>query len=230
METLQEAERELTLEEIRDRIRDYVKQASDAQVYISAFYSYFKWQSLNAGPEYKNAPDYLCRHIPSLTREDLSWYENSSKGFGLGVLLYYGLKNLRALRNYAKAAKITVPSPDPSFTVVQVPQPDGTTVDKPFWSCRLDEMQRAARVKRKPAPKTRAPVSDMVRWLYLGDSLNRHFKDVAPVRIDMRQESGMALVTVRDVPMAEMERLIKALRAGMDAQPFALKDENRSAA
>jgi hypothetical protein len=30
--------------------------------------------------------------------------------------------------------------------------------------------------------------------------------------------------------MAEMERLIKALRAGMDEQPFALKDENRSAA
>jgi hypothetical protein len=70
----------------------------------------------------------------------------------------------------------------------------------------------------------------MVRWLYLGDSLNRHFKDVAPVRIDMRQENGMALVTVRDVPMAEMERLIKALRAGMDEQPFALKDENRNAA
>ena len=82
METRQEAEGELSLEEIRDRLREYVKQASDAQVWISAFYDYFQWESLNAGPEYKNASDYLCRHIPGLTREELSWYENSSKGTG----------------------------------------------------------------------------------------------------------------------------------------------------
>lgn len=230
MEPLQEDDPETSLQKIRELISGYVKESSDAQVHISSLYEIFKWISPNAPPEYKNAADYLCGNIPGLTHTDLRWYASTSKGFSLGVRIHYGLKKLRALRDYARAARITMTSPDPGATVVQVPQPDGTTVDKLFWSCGLEEVQRAVRMKRKPSPKTRAPVSDKVRVLFLAESLARHFQEVAPVRMDARQENGKTLVTVRDVPVAEMDRLIKSLRAGMDEQPFALRDENRGAA
>jgi hypothetical protein len=68
-------------------------------------------------------------------------------------------------------------------------------------------------------------VLDSVRWVYVKNSISQRFTGRFMVRTRMRYEYGMALVTVQDVPLKDLERLILALREGLAAQPTGLRDE-----
>jgi hypothetical protein len=112
--------------------------------------------------------------------------------------------------------------------LIRVPLSDGTEAVKTFADCNLAELRRAARGRRKK-PKARVPVPDEVRWLYLEHSIHENYPGrLNSVRTEMRYEDGKVLVNLRDVPLSEMEWLIKALRDGLDAQPFALRDETKA--
>jgi len=50
-----------------------------------------------------------------------------------------------------------------------------------------------------------------------------------PPRLNTRTQEGRTFVTLYDVPVEELERLIQALRAGVDAQPVTLRGQKRAA-
>jgi hypothetical protein len=95
--------------------------------------------------------------------------------------------------------------------------------------CFVDEVRRTTRAVRSRG-KARIAVTDAVRSLFLKDSIEQHFKDIATVRLNARNQDGKTLVTLYDVPVEEMERLVQALQAGMEAQPASLRAEKKQAA
>lgn len=62
-------------------------------------------------------------------------------------------------------------------------------------------------------------MGDQARLIFLADSLSKNFDKVADVRMTSRCPEGKTLITLRDVPLEELQRHMQALQQGMDAEP-----------
>jgi hypothetical protein len=135
---------------------------------------------------------------------------------------------LRALLRYLEATHATVPA-DPGSVLLDVPQDDGHVVQRPLAQCSVDDVERAARAKRA-MPTVRVPVADQARLLFLADSLHNRFEGVAEVRFTSRNKEGKTLISLQDVPMTELARLMLAIQEGMNAEPTLAVPEKHATA
>jgi hypothetical protein len=208
----------------RDNINQLVQQVSDAQCQVGHMYSYVVTQRLAESQGYKSAWDYLGRHIKGISRTSLALYGNVAVYISQASVAKYGTERIRAWLNYLRARHVSVPLTDPGTVLVGVPLEGraDTTLWKPLSECSVDDVRRATRAVRSRG-KARIAVTDAVRSLFLKDSIEQHFKDIATVRLNARNQDGKTLVTLYDVPVEEMARLVQALQAGMEAQPASLK-------
>jgi hypothetical protein len=219
-------------EQLSDMVGDFdemLRRSAEAQRQMGLMYNHAVNNKLAQQAGYKNAWDYLGRHVKGLTKLTLERYGVENLLWSAEVTLKYGYDRLYALDHYIWRRGVTAPSGDPGRMLIRVPQWDGTDAMKTFADCNLEELRRAAR-NRRSKPKPRVPVTDEVRWLYLDHSIHESYQELASVRTDMRYEDGKVLVTLKDVPLRAMEQLIKAIRMGLDAQPFVLRDETNGSA
>jgi hypothetical protein len=224
-ETEIESDPEQDLLEMSEDFDEMVRRISFAQDQLGRAYSLAVSRKLAEQAGYKNAWTYFSTRVRGLTRTMLNRYSLATIRWAPTFIHQYGMERLQALSTYVlHHGASDINATDPGVLKIRVPQPGGLEEVKTFAECGLEEMRRAVRGRRPP--KTRVPVTDAVRTLFLESSFFRHFNGVAPVRLNVRTENGRSLVTVHDVPMAELERLIKALRAGLDEQPFALRDDS----
>jgi hypothetical protein len=212
--------------EMSEDFDEMVRRISFAQDQLGRTYSLAVSRKLAEQAGYKNTWTYFSTRVRGLTRTMLNSYSSATLHWKPEFILNYGMERMQALSAYLRHHTAGDPHvTDPGLLKIRVPRPGSTDEVKIFAECSLEEMRRAARV-RKTLAKARVPVADAVRTLFLENSFLQHFTGVAPVRLNVRTENGRSLVTVHDVPMAELERLIKALRAGLDEQPFALRDNS----
>jgi hypothetical protein len=208
---------DVTIDEIRDTMIALGRQGSTAGYQIGTLWNHVVDRKLAEIAGYKSAVDYFNKHVKTLSQSTLTVYGTVARNFTEAHCTQYGMGNLRELLRYADASSTPVPE-DPGTMSIAVPQEDGKVVAKPFADCSVDELERATRAKRAPAP-SRVPVADQARLLFVEDSLGRSFEGVAEVRFSSRSKGGKTLLSVQDVPMLELERLIQALQDGMSAEP-----------
>jgi hypothetical protein len=217
----QEAEAQLS--DMCGDLEEFLRRTSQAQRQMGLAYNYAESNRLAQLAGYKSAWDYFSTRVKGLTKATLEQCGLETRIWSVAVE-QYGVESLRALRGYLQLHGFGQPSsPDPGVKLIKVPKPDGTHVEKTFAQCTVDEVLRAT--KGHPPPRPRVPLLDGVRWVYVKNSIAQHCKGLFTVRARMRYANGMALVTVQDVPLRELERLILALREGLDAQPAELRDE-----
>jgi hypothetical protein len=217
------------LELARTNINQLVNQVSGAQWQLGIIYNYIVSARLAEAVGYKSAWDYLSRSVNGISRTSLSMYSNVAAYITREFVARYGMERIRAWLNYQRATRASIPWTDPGGILMRVPLDGGWHKTKPLSDCNVDEVRRTTRAVRN-RPKTRVAVTDAVRSLFLGESVSQHFKDVAAVRFNVRSQDGKALITLADVPVAEVERLIQALQTGLEAQPVSLRPEKQRAA
>ena len=219
---------DLTLDELRDIMKEMTRQSSTNQYQLGAMYNHIVNRKLAELAGYKDAATYLNQHVKALSRSTLITYGMVARSFVPDICAQYGMYHLRALLRYLDATSMTAPA-DPGPMVIDVPQDDDTVVKKSFAECSVDEVERAARAKRA-TPTVRVPVADQARLLFLADSIHNQFEGVAEVRFTSRNKEGKTLISLQDVPMTELARLTLALQEGMDAEPTLTLVQKPSAA
>ena len=208
---------DMTIEQIRDTVIALARQGSTAGHQIGTLWNHVVDRRLAEIAGYRSALEYFSKHVKVLSPATLSNYGTVARNFAEAICTKYGMTNLRELLRYADVGGTPIPE-DPGALPIDVPQEDGKLVTKPFSACSVDELERATRAKRTPAP-VRVPVADQARLLFLEDSLHRRFEGVGEVRFSSRSKGGKTLISLQDVPMLELERLTQALNDGMDAEP-----------
>lgn len=208
---------DMTLDQIKELINQLAQQGSTFQYQIGAMYNHVVSRKLAELAGYKTAQEYFSQHVKAISQSTLTNYGMVARSFDADTCTQYGMYRLRALLRYLDAVSATAPA-DPSTLVLDVPQDDGKMVKKPFAECSVDDVESATRAKRA-APAAKVPVADQARLLFLADSIHNQFEGVAEVRFTSRSKGGKTLISLQDVPMAELERLTQALQDGMDAEP-----------
>jgi len=219
---------DMTLDQIRDTMIALAKQGSTSAHQIGTLWNYVVDRKLAEIAGYKSAQEYFSKYVKAFSQSTLTVYGTVARNFTEAICTQYGMGNLRELLRYAEVTNATL-SEDPGSMSIDVPQEDGKTVTKPFSECSVDELERATRAKRAPAP-ARVPVADQARLLFFADSLDRNFEGVADVRFSSRSKSGKTLISLQDVPMTEVERLIRALQDGMNAEPTLSAEQQHTSA
>jgi hypothetical protein len=205
---------ELTLDQVRDSILGYVAQGNAGHYQIGRLYNYVVAKDLAGKGGYASAQLFFSEHVKVLSQATLSLYGSVAKEFSEPVCVAYGMTKLGTLLTYEKVAKLQLPEGDPGHTTIEVPLEDGAVQRMPFADCTLEEMKRALKHKRT-SDKEPVPAGEAARVQFLQDSVMRHFKENARVRVNARVHRGKTLVSMQDVPLAELERFAEALLDGM---------------
>ena len=219
---------DLTLDEIKNVINDLARQGSTFQYQIGVLYNHIVSRKLAELAGFGTAQAYFNQHVKALSQSTLGNYGMVARSFTVDTCTQYGMYRLRVLLRYLEAISAVVPE-DPGPLLIDVPQDDGKVVAKPFADCSMDDVERATRAKRS-GPNVRVPVADQARLLFLADSIHTRFEGVAEVRFTSRSKEGKTLISLQDVPMAELARLTQALQDGMDAEPTLAVPEKHAAA
>ncbi|QRN98846.1 hypothetical protein JRI60_07395 [Archangium violaceum] len=203
----------LTLEQAKDSILAYVAQGNSGHYNIGRLYNHIVDNDLARKSGYDSAQEFFSQHVKVLSKATLSLYGTVSREFSEPICVAYGMTLLGTLLTYEKAAGLRLPEGDPGQVPIEVPVEGGTVQSKPFADCSLDELKLALKHKRVPA--TPVSSSDAARVQFLRDSLMKHFAKSSRVSVSARVHRGKTLLSVQDVPLAELERFAEALLDGM---------------
>jgi hypothetical protein len=206
-----------TLDDITRIINQHIEAGHTGIYVIGLLYNEVVEKRLAVIAGYKDTRDYFTQKVKRLSQPTLSVYGRVAKLFTEAACMQHGPFKLNALAAYAEVAALSLPA-DPSGVVIAVPQDDGKVQEKPFTECSVDEVTRATKAKRA-VPKSPVPVADQARLLFLADSIVTQFVGVAPVRMTSRSPGGKTIISLQDVPLAELPRLVAALQAGMTTEP-----------
>jgi len=208
----------MTLEQARDTMNTLIQQGGSTAHKIGTLYNNVVSRKLAELAGYSSAQAFFNKEVRGLSQATLSTYGAVARSFPEAACTHFGVYRLRALMRYVEAAGLVLDAADPGVMPIEVPGEDGKVGVKPFQECSVDELERATRAKKTPAP-VRVPVPDRARLLFFEDSLFRNFSGVAEVRISTNSQDGKTFLNLQGVPMSEVPRLIQALQQGLEAQP-----------
>ena len=209
---------ELTLEQVRDSILDYLAQGNAGHYNIGRLYNYTVDNKLAEKNGYPSAQQFFSQHITALSQATLTRYGTVAREFTEEACRKYGVTNLITLRTYEAAASLQPSSGDPGPTPIEVPQEGGGVVHKPFAECSVEELKLAVKNKRQDSQPP-LPTTDEARVDLMRESLSRYFAQGARVQLKTSVQRGKTLVTIQGVPLEQMERLMEALMDGLMPQP-----------
>ncbi|PTL80641.1 hypothetical protein [Vitiosangium sp. GDMCC 1.1324] len=209
---------ELTLEQVRDSIINYLEQGNSGHYNIGRLYNHTVDHKLAEKNGYENAQAFFNQHIKALSQAMLTRYGAVARQFTEEACRKYGVTNLLALRAYAVAANIQPTSGDPGPTPIDVPQEGGNPVQKSFSECSVAELKLAVKHKRAPS-RANVPTADSARVEFIRESFARHFAQRARVQLKTSVQGGETVLTIQGVPLKEVDRLMEALLDGFMPQP-----------
>jgi hypothetical protein len=208
----------MSLEEARDTMNRLIQQGGTTAHQLGTLYNHVVSRKLAELAGYSSAQEFFNKEVRGLSQATLSTYGAVARTFPEAMCTHFGVYRLRAFMRYVEAAGLILDAADPGVMPVEVPGEDGKVVVKPFHECSVDEVDRATRAKKTPAP-VRVPVPDRARLLFFEDSIFRSFSGVAEVRLSSNNQDGKTFLNLQGVPMSEVPRLIQALQQGLEAQP-----------
>ena len=201
----------MSLDEVRITIRQILAQETINQHRIGELYNYVVAHNLAKGAGYDNALDYFADHVQELPRSSLMRYSTVAKDFTAEVCAQYGITCLSQLLTYEEAAKIKVNKGEPGLTEIEVPDENGTVEKKAFASCTTEDMRKAILRKRKPASSEPIPEDQAALIQKYRSKLAHHFGTQTRVAVVARNHKGKVLLSLKDIPLEQMEKLTEAL-------------------
>jgi len=200
----------LTREQALDTMRRFVAEETRNHVLMGLLYNYLVDSKLLEGTQFKSALDYICENIQEASRSALLMYGAVARVFTQEVCTQFGMTRLRLLLTYKDAAKIELNDAEPGGTFIQVPDEHGEVKPKLFAHCGVEELRQALAHLRKsditPVPAEERELVDRYR-----EAITRSFPQGTAVRVQLRNESGSALVDVKGIPVWQMEKLAEAI-------------------
>jgi hypothetical protein len=209
---------ELTLEQARESIANYLEQGNAGQYNIGRIYNHIVDRNLAKKNGYESTEAFFSQHFKALSQAQLTRYGVVARKFTEEACRKYGVTNLTALRTYAVAAHIQLPSGDPGPTPIDVPQEDGTIEQKPFSECSVADLTLATK-KKKSSSRAPMPADEAARVEFMQESIIRHFGEKARVQIKASVQDGETFLTIQGVPFKQVDRLMEALLDGFMPQP-----------
>ena len=209
---------EPSLDEIANHMNGLIQAGQKSQWELGVLYNHIVDRKLAEFAGYKSAQQFFSQNIKALGQSTLSNYGTVAKNFSDVQCEQFGMTNLRNLLRYAEATGLQLDRTNPGPTPIEFPGDDGKMYTSAFANCTIDMLERATKAKRAPV-SVRVPIPDAARLLFIEDSLIKNFTGIGQVRITSHSKEGKTFVNLSDVPMAELERLLLALRQGLDAQP-----------
>ncbi|WP_225413206.1 hypothetical protein [Stigmatella hybrida] len=206
--------RRMTLEQVRQHMLVLVSQENYNHHRIGLLYNHVVDNGLAEATGYKNAQAYFAEHVKALSRAALAMYGAVAKAFNASACTKYGVSALSLLRTYEEAASITSDPNEPGPTPIDVPNEQGVVQPKPFSACTVEDLRKALQFKRQPTSSKPLSDGEMAQVQGYREAVTSRFPATSPVRVSVRNRKGQALVTFKDVPLADVDKLTEALMDG----------------
>lgn len=218
--SLQPSNTSSSLDELHDictRIRKLLA-ASNVNCYqIGKYYNQAVDNRLAEKAGYKNAPEFFTQQIKDLSRTTLVTYGAVVRVFNEEACGLYGMTTLSLLLVYAEAAGCEVDTNDPSTMLIQVPNPEGVVEEKFFGECTVAEMRKALQRLRRPTSSAPLPADTLARVEQCRTVFTGYFPEKAGVRVEVRNQKGKAVVSLKNIPLEQVEQLAALLSTGSRA-------------
>jgi hypothetical protein len=210
----------LTLEQVRDRFHQLMEEGRAGQYEMGRIYNHMVREQLVRRTGFWNVKDYFRERIKVLSYSTVSTYGAVARTFSARACIRHGVHRLYALMRYMEAARTwDADAEDPGGFLVTVPEEDGTVAQRPFSDCETESLDAATEIHRYPG--RRVPLADARRIQRLQVALRSCVSGShrSPVRASARAESGRTFVTLKDVPLDQLEKLVEALRMELSEPP-----------
>lgn len=109
------------------------------------------------------------------------------------------------------------PGPAP----IDVPDAKGVVTSKPFSACTVAELRRAILAKRKPTSSKPLPPEAVTLADQVSKAVMSCFQKGDPVKVQLRNHQGEAVLDFRGIPLAKLKQLVQALTADVIAELLA---------
>jgi hypothetical protein len=180
---------------------------------MGQIYNYIVEKKLAEKAGYKDARDYLSKHLADLSQSALSMYGAVAEEFSEPVARRFGVTCLSLLLSYKEAADLELNPEEPGSTPIEVPDKKGQVATKPFSECSVEEMRQALRRKRKPASSKPLPPEAEARAEQYAAAVAVHFPKGKGTRVKVlvRNEKGKAVLDFKGIPLDQVRQLLEAL-------------------
>jgi hypothetical protein len=118
---------------------------------------------------------------------------------------------LRVLLTYTEAARAELDAKDPSTTLIAVPDESGQVEEKLFGECTVEELRKALQRLRRPTSSAPLPAEAQARAEQCHAVWTGYFPKNAGVRVELRNRGGKAVVSLKHIPLEQLEALTALL-------------------
>jgi hypothetical protein len=197
----------LTEAQVVDVMLQLMAQETVNHYRMGQLYNYVQDSKMLDGKKYESALDFFAEKIPEVSRSALLMYGAVARDFSEESCVRFGITRLSLLRTYKVAAKIELNHSDPAGTFIGVPDKKGVVKNKLFSECSVRDLRRALEHLRKdessvPFPAEHVAIVDRYRA-----AITSRFPQGTPIRVQMRDHKGEAVVNIDGVPVTQLDLL-----------------------
>ncbi len=164
---------------------------------------------------YSNVALQLGPWLKELARADLYRAFEVARTFSQEDCVKYGPRRLHLLMQYMLKHELPLLVQDPGFTLITVPQEDGTLLRKPFCECTEEELGSAiSRSRRQRSGRPSRAEAHCVQRLR--DGLQKRSVRSPRKGVLTTVREGRLHVTLKEVPVTDLEPLVGALLESLE--------------
>ncbi len=204
---------DMTLEQVRVAMLQLLAEESINHHRMGQLYNYVVDRKLAELAGFKDARDYFSQNLCDVSQSALTMYGAVARKFSEEIARRFGVTCLFLLLTYKELSGIKVDHDAPGDTLIDVPDTKGVVTSKPFSACSVDEMRRALQGKRKPTSSKPLPAEDLAVADQVAKEVTSRFAKGDPVRVQVRNYQGEAVLDFKGVPLAKRRELVEALLA-----------------
>lgn len=201
----------LTREQVLDMMRELLAQEARNHFHVGLLYNYVVESDLLKGTGYKTALDFFCKNIQEVSRSALATYGAVARDFNQEVCARFGMTRLQLLLTYKKAAQIELNHDEPSGTFIMVPGENDELTPTLFANCSVEDLRKALAHLRSPSSEKPIPPEERGLYDQYREGVTGRFSKGSSVRVLMRNQEGKGLITFKDIPVFEVDKLVEAL-------------------
>lgn len=206
---------DVTLPLVADNVRQLATDVNKNHYRIGQQYNLVVDKKMAQMGGYKTAQDFFAKEVKEISQTVLSTCGTVARAFNEKACSRHSVYHLYALITYGKLAGLKLSKDEPGPTPIDVPKADGTTEQKPFSECTVEELKAATQHKRIKAQPP-LPEEVLARIQKLRDCITASFpEESSRTRLTSRTLEDKTYFTVKDVLVEDAEALLEALMDGL---------------
>ncbi len=204
---------DMTLEQVRVAMLTLMADEHINHHRMGVLYNYVVDKKLAELAGYKNARDWFSQNLRDLSQTTLTTYGTVAHQFSEDIARRFGVTCLSLLLVYKELAGLKVDHEAPGAAPIDVPDSKGVVTSKPFSACSVDELRRAIQAKRKPTSSKPLPPEAVELADQVSKAVASRFQKGDPVKVQLRNHQGTAVLDFRGIPLEKLAKLVEALMA-----------------